>query len=145
MTVWNPVVSGIGTASWVELVWITTCLLGLGYGVAAWRFMRQRRDLMRHRGINGANEIQATMNVRNEVGRVVTSGIYLVVGLGAMLTPPRPDFTARTGAVTVVLAGGLIVAQVYNVWLSVKARRDNYRVLELVVGESARPKRRGKP
>lgn len=140
----NPLVDGIGSASWLELAWSLVCIVGAAYGYTAWRFMRQREALMWRRGLNGANEIQARKNVRDELGRMVTSMIYLVIGGAAMLTPSRTDQTAQTALVSLVLAGGFIGAQVYNVWLSVLARRDNYRVLNLVLGESARPKRRGK-
>lgn len=140
-TVWNTLITaGIGTASWLELLW--TALGCIGLAVA----LRSRRDTRRHQARlravadyrpDGPRAVLVRMYRRREAVAIGLFSVFVAIGVAAALAPPvlRPGLNwqpALTALACVAGEIGLTVATVQEL-------RDRYRIRALIDRDQRRP------
>lgn len=118
--------TAFGTTSYLELVWVPMVLVCLYFTadvlLDAWRDIPVADD-----------EVDAWITggtVRSETVNVVGQAIFLLVGVLAALTPPRPD--APTDPMAALASAALpiliMVYQALRTWDARQRRRDRRRI-----------------
>lgn len=126
------------SATWLEIVWTTTGILGFAVciwahydAVADWHWVQSRAldldpaddDARRNQQ---AGELIARGNVRDEALRAVIQALFVIIGIAAMTS--SSGNATRSG---VVVAACLITAQLILVTKSLLGRRDRRRVIAI--------------
>lgn len=123
--------AAVTTIAPTEALWTLGALVGALINL--WAYHDASVDLiaLRVRGLNGAREIVARANVRNELLRTCIQLVFLLIGVIAMGEPPANPATPVT-ALGVVITGGLIAAEIVLVTKALLDRRDRRRVIALL-------------
>lgn len=118
--------TAFGNTSYLELVWVPMVLVCLYFTgdvlLDAWRDIPVADD-----------EVDAWITggtVRSETVNVAGQAIFLLVGVLAALTPPRPDAPSEPMAalVSVALPVLIMVYQALRTWDARQRRRDRRRI-----------------
>ena len=119
------------TVTWPEIIW--TCTAIAGFAVCYWALYDAiaDRNYLHALGLNGAREIVAGASIRTEALQVIIQAIFTAIGIAAMVTAPADPGQSVT-PLSVIVAGGLIVAAVLLVVKALFDRRDRQRVIELL-------------
>lgn len=124
----------IGTASWLEIVWVVMGAVALRYNLIVYLEIKADYEELRTLGRNGGYLIKGRMMRRRELERVLTQLGLLLMGLIGLFLPEP---------VSVSVSAGRLVSQLllmgYQVWLTRAAQLDvkgNKALDEYIVSHS---------
>lgn len=119
-----------GTIGVLELIWTTIGLITFVVSVyALWNAVGDMR-LLKRVGRNGIRTLIARGNIRREISRVITQGVFVTIGFWAMIQPPTGD--DESIARRFFIAGLFILAEISLAISSLADQRQRHQVIAIM-------------
>ncbi len=123
------------TASYLEIIWTLLALVTLIFHLNAVASALGGYRWLVAEGINGARRIVVRANIRGNMLRALTEGVFLVAGLLALTAPARTASRGAMVSLTIIL--GFLLIATCNAANTVVERREREALLAKIRAERA--------